>query len=153
MTSTWQSIKSFFGFEPIEFEPLSTYQHAPKTETPFKSNLINTKNTRQFSVSEIKIETPKVYEDATQIATQLRENNPVIVNLKHLDTDTSKRLIDFICGTAYAINGHMMKIGESIFLFTPANVNISNNTPSQSPLESTPTDTTQTPFFKHVSNL
>ena len=39
-----------------------------------------------------------------------------------MDGTAGKRLIDFVCGTAYAINGHMMKIGENIFLFTPANV-------------------------------
>ena len=43
----------------------------------------------------------------------------MIVNLKHLDPAEGTRLIDFVCGTAYAIDGHMVKIGESIFLFTP----------------------------------
>ena len=126
--------------------------HPAPTTKPFKSTVINTKNTRQFSVSEITIEEPTVYEDATQISTHLRENKPVIVNLKNLDSETSKRLIDFICGTAYAINGHMMKIGESIFLFTPANVAISN--PATDASINTPSlDSTQTPFFKQVSNL
>ena len=40
---------------------------------------------------------------------------------------TGKRLIDFICGTAYAINGYMMKIGEHIFLFTPSAIKISSS--------------------------
>jgi cell division inhibitor SepF len=46
------------------------------------------------------------------------------VNLKHLDPAEGTRLIDFVCGTAYAIDGHMMKIGESIFLFTPGTISI-----------------------------
>ena len=70
------------------------------------------------SVTEIRIEEPRIYEDSLNIATFLRELKPVIVNLKHLESDAGKRLIDFICGTAYAINGHMLKIGEQIFLFT-----------------------------------
>ena len=74
----------------------------------------------KFSFAEITIEAPTNYEDATQIATHLLENKPVIVNLKNLENDISKRLIDFVCGTAYAINGHMMKIGDTIFLFTSA---------------------------------
>ncbi|MFA4906445.1 MAG: cell division protein SepF, partial [Candidatus Margulisiibacteriota bacterium] len=36
------------------------------------------------------------------------------------------RLIDFVCGTAYAIDGHMMKIGETIFLFAPSNIAITS---------------------------
>ena len=67
---------------------------------------------------------PKVYEDSLNISTNLRAGSPVLVNLKHLDPNEGTRLIDFVCGTAYAIDGHMMKIGESIFLFTPGSIAI-----------------------------
>ena len=69
---------------------------------------------------------PKVYEDSLNISTNLRGGSPVIVNLKHLDPAEGTRLIDFVCGTAYAIDGHMMKIGESIFLFTPSSIAITS---------------------------
>ncbi len=75
---------------------------------------------------EIIIHEPKVYEDSLHISTQLRSGNPVVINLKHLDPNEGTRLIDFVCGTAYAIDGHMIKIGESIFLFTPSNIIISD---------------------------
>src|SRR3989338_451609 len=67
---------------------------------------------------------PKVYEDSLNISTRLRGGSPVIISLKHLDPSEGTRLIDFVCGTAYAIDGHMMKIGESIFLYTPASIMI-----------------------------
>jgi len=67
---------------------------------------------------------PKVYEDSLSISTRLRAGSPVIINLKHLDPGEGTRLIDFVCGTAYAIDGHMMKIGETIFLFTPGAISI-----------------------------
>lgn len=75
---------------------------------------------------EIAIHEPKVYEDSLNISTQIRSGSPVIINLKHLDPTEGTRLIDFVCGTAYAIDGHMLKIGESIFLFTPSNIVISD---------------------------
>ncbi len=67
---------------------------------------------------------PKVYEDSLNVSTHLRAGSPVIINLKHLDPGEGTRLIDYVCGTAYAIDGHMMKIGESIFLFTPMQIAI-----------------------------
>jgi cell division inhibitor SepF len=76
--------------------------------------------------ADIIVHEPKVYEDSLNISANLRGGNPVIVNLKHLEPAEGTRLIDFVCGTAYAIDGHMMKIGESIFLFTPNQVNIIN---------------------------
>jgi cell division inhibitor SepF len=78
------------------------------------------------SACEIAIHEPKVYEDSLTISTQLRAGSPVIINLRHLDPTEGTRLIDFVCGTAYAIDGHMIKIGESIFLFTPSNIIISD---------------------------
>lgn len=114
-------IKDFFGFsEDDDFEPtirsesasLPTAQRTIKPMQPSSNK----------GTSEIKVEEPRIYEDSLNIATYLREGKPVIINLRHLDSNSGKRLIDFVCGTAYAINGHMMKIGENIFLFTPANV-------------------------------
>lgn len=75
---------------------------------------------------EIMFYEPKVYEDSLNISTNLRSGSPVIINLKHLDPAEGTRLIDFVCGTAYAIDGHMMKIGESIFLFTPSGIAITS---------------------------
>lgn len=74
--------------------------------------------------AEIIIYEPKIYEDSLNISTNLRAGSPVIVNLKHLDPAEGTRLIDFVCGTAYAIDGHMMKIGDTIFLFTPSAIAI-----------------------------
>tara|TARA_Y100001970_G_C14195715_1_gene837978 strand:- start:1044 stop:1481 length:438 start_codon:yes stop_codon:yes gene_type:complete len=116
-------LKQFFGFSESEESnnPIPT-----KTKKPFKGSIINSNSSRPFAASEIKILEPRIYEDSLNIASYLRDTKPVIVNLKFLDSDSSKRLIDFVCGTAYAINGHMMKLGENIFLFTPANILISN---------------------------
>jgi cell division inhibitor SepF len=121
------TLKEFFGLVEEHQDTNEEKKVAqPTQQTPIiksiNASLLNSQNTKRFSSSEIKIEEPRIYEDSLNIATYLRESIPVIVNLKYLDNQAGKRLIDFICGTAYAINGHMMKIGENIFLFTPANV-------------------------------
>jgi cell division inhibitor SepF len=127
-------LKMFFGFEETE-EPQeapspiisATVKKPPKEPLigNFKGRIIEGK--QKVGLSEIKIEEPSVYEDSITIASYLREHKPVIINLKHLDKKTGKRLIDFICGTAYAINGNMLKIAESIFIFTPESVLISDS--------------------------
>jgi cell division inhibitor SepF len=118
-------VKEFFGFVETEDLSLENSQELSKKApviNSFNPSVISNHNTKKFLSSEIKVEEPRIYEDSLNIATYLRENIPVVVNLKFLDGTAGKRLIDFVCGTAYAINGHMMKIGENIFLFTPANV-------------------------------
>ena len=134
MSSSLEKIKIFFGFqEPLEdADPFSSTASPALSSSPQVSpksglGLSQTKKTTKQGLSEIKIEEPRVYEDSLNIASDLRNNTPVIVNLKHLDDETSKRLIDFICGSAYAINGHMVKIAAHIFLFTPEPIIISNS--------------------------
>lgn len=156
MHAFFDKTKEFFGFKEEEFETIAkapieeTKKMAPKH--PFKGSLVNAQTPRSFPVHEIRIEEPRIYEDSLNIATQLRENSPVIVNLKYLDTDSSKRLVDFICGTAYAINGHMMKIGENIFLFTPANIFIANNS-EKTTFEQGLEQEEKKQFFRNVSGL
>ena len=121
-----EKAKDFFGLvdELPEQESVEDNQESSPVIRNFSGSLVNSLNAKKFMASEIKVIEPRIYEDSLNIAMFLRENIPVIINLKYLDGPASKRLIDFICGTAYAINGHMMKIGENIFLFTPANVQI-----------------------------
>ena len=124
---TMGKIKEFFGFE--EEEDAIPVQSAikPPTGKPFKSTSLVVSSRQVAAQSEIRVEEPRIYEDSLNIATSLRENKPIIVNLKHLDSESGKRLIDFICGTAYAINGHMMKVSDNLFLFTPAHIVIGHS--------------------------
>lgn len=68
---------------------------------------------------------PTSFEEAQTIADQLKNRRPVIVNLENADKALAKRIVDFVSGTTYALNGNMQKVGTGIFLFVPNNVDIS----------------------------
>lgn len=128
--SVIHGLKEFFGFveeSPVIVRSMPTQDPVQEQGTRLKSIPVYSSNkTKPFAIAEIRILEPRVYEDSLAIAGSLRDNKPVILNLKYLDTPTGKRLIDFICGTAYAINGHMVRIAENIFLFTPSHILISD---------------------------
>ena len=65
---------------------------------------------------------PRAYSESQQIADFLKSNNAVIVNLKRVTPDQAKRIVDFLSGTLYAIEGGLQKLGGGIFLCTPINV-------------------------------
>ena len=67
---------------------------------------------------------PRAFSEAQQIADHLKKRNTVVVNLKRVTSDQAKRIIDFLSGTIYAINGDLQKIGGGIFLCTPKNINV-----------------------------
>ena len=65
---------------------------------------------------------PRAYSESQQIADYLKSSNAVIVNLKRVTPDQAKRIVDFLSGTLYAIEGGLQKLGGGIFLCTPVNV-------------------------------
>ena len=65
---------------------------------------------------------PRAYSESQQIADYLKTSNAVIVNLKRVTPDQAKRIVDFLSGTLYAIEGGLQKLGGGIFLCTPLSV-------------------------------
>jgi len=76
--------------------------------------------------SQITKRQPTTLEDAQRAAEDLKERRPVIVNLERADDNMARRVIDFISGVTYALNGYYDRIGEKVFLFTPANIVIAD---------------------------
>ena len=68
---------------------------------------------------------PKSFNDAQQVADKFKDSVPVILNLQGVETDLSKRLIDFASGLTYALDGGMQRIADKVFMLTPRNVEIS----------------------------
>ncbi|MGE4170184.1 MAG: cell division protein SepF [Candidatus Margulisiibacteriota bacterium] len=152
MSVALNKVKEFFGFQDEEEYNQSPITAAIQRPTSIRHIKELGHSAHGHASAEIKVEEPRIYEDSLNIASDLRENKPVIVNLKYLDSATGKRLIDFVCGTAYAINGHMMKIGENIFLFTPSSVMISDSSERAAQFEGTsaPELDERKQFFKKV---
>ena len=75
---------------------------------------------------------PRAFSEAQQIADYLRNRNTVVVNLKRVTPDQAKRIVDFLSGTLYAINGGLQKLGTGIFLCTPNNVDVEGSISDES---------------------
>ena len=67
---------------------------------------------------------PRAYSESQQIADYLKNKSAVVVNLKRVTPDQAKRIVDFLSGTLYAIEGDLQKLGGGIFLCTPNNINV-----------------------------
>jgi cell division inhibitor SepF len=67
---------------------------------------------------------PRTYDEAQEIADQLKSRRSVIVNLQRVRRDQAIRIVDFLSGTVYALGGHISKLGPDIFLCTPDSVEV-----------------------------
>ncbi len=73
---------------------------------------------------------PKGYEDCTKLVDCLKARKPVIINLERLETESARKIFDFLSGATYALNGNVQKIANNIFIFAPENVAVSAQQPS-----------------------
>lgn len=70
---------------------------------------------------------PICFDDCQVISDHLKAKRSVIINLEALDLPTARRIIDFVGGTAYALDGSMQKAGGSIFVAVPSHVEITGD--------------------------
>ncbi|MDO4343465.1 MAG: cell division protein SepF [Eubacteriales bacterium] len=70
---------------------------------------------------------PKSMEDAREVTETLLANCTVVLNVEGLDLDLCQRIIDFTCGSCYAISGNLQKISNYIFIITPPSVDVSGD--------------------------
>lgn len=72
------------------------------------------------------ISQPTTFDQSEEICQYLKERKACVVNLEYVNKDVARRIVDFISGGVYALNGHIQKVSNSIFLIAPANYDIAN---------------------------
>lgn len=87
---------------------------------------INKSSNKEFKNKTILVE-PRAFSEAQQIADYLKAKNQVVVNFKRVTSDVSKRIMDFLNGIIYAIDGTMQKLGPGIVLCAPKGFEIEGN--------------------------
>lgn len=70
---------------------------------------------------------PTTIEDELEITDTLLNGRTVVINMEGLQVELAQRIIDFICGSVYAMHGNLQKISNYIFLATPNGVDISGD--------------------------
>ncbi len=70
---------------------------------------------------------PKSFDECPKLVDSLKGRRPVIINLEKIETETAKKIFDFLSGATYALNGGVQKIARNIFIFAPESVDIASN--------------------------
>ncbi len=100
----------------------SDYDSRPVTPVSTRRDkVVNLTNSAPVQVVLVK---PERFEAAAEIADHLRDKRPVLMNLEQTQKDTARRLLDFLSGVAYALDGKIRKIASNTYIITPYNVDI-----------------------------
>lgn len=85
------------------------------------NKVVNINTTAQLQVVIVK---PERFDNVSEIADHLREKHAVLLNLENTERNIARRLVDFLSGCAYAVDGKIKKVAASAYLITPFNVEI-----------------------------
>lgn len=111
-------------------------QFQPRVETPveeeyettqFEQRIKNKNNVVSIHSqknSRVVLFEPRSFDDAQELADHLRSRRAVVVNMQRVRPEISIRIVDFLSGTVYALNGSISKLGPSIYLCTPDSMEI-----------------------------
>jgi len=67
---------------------------------------------------------PKNINDAKDICDHLRANRSIVMNVEDVEIQTAQRIVDFLSGAVYSLDGNIQKVSSGIFLATPNSVDI-----------------------------
>ncbi len=87
--------------------------------TAFNGQVVDVRNKQ-----EVVLFHPANFNDTSKAADDLRNRKAVIVNMENVDKAMARRVVDFLSGCAYAIDGKVKKVAQSTYLFCPHNMDV-----------------------------
>ncbi len=103
----------------------NSYSYTPKKETPAK--LIKSKTisyTQSQGSMQVVLVKPDRFDEVTTIADHLNEGKTVVLNLEESARETSRRIVDFLSGVAYANGGNMRKVAKNTFIIVARGIDV-----------------------------
>ena len=94
---------------------------APASATPsFGGQVLNMSSGKQ----EVVLFHAKTFDDAAKAADELCKRKAVILNMENVDKALTRRVVDFLSGSVYALDGRVKKVAQSTYLFCPHNMDV-----------------------------
>ncbi len=95
---------------------------APTGTSAFNGQVVNLSNKQ-----EVVLFHPNNFNDTSKAADELRSRKAVIVNMENVDKAMARRVVDFLSGCAYALDGKVKKVAQSTYLFCPHNMDVTGD--------------------------
>ena len=113
------------SFSTAAAEPASDFTAAPAPAAPtassgFNGQVLNMNSGKQ----EVVLFHARAFDDAAKAADELRKRKAVILNMENVDKSLTRRVVDFLSGSVYALDGRVKKVAQSTYLFCPHNMDV-----------------------------
>ena len=114
-------------FETDNFETKKDRVQRPERTANTPNRVVPLRSASASKVWEVSIMKPTRFDDSQDICDMLLDERATVVNLEGIDLALAQRIMDFISGAVYALNGKIHQISNLIFIISPENVDISGD--------------------------
>ena len=104
------------------FPPAPAASAGAAVSSGFSGQVLNMNSSS--NKQEVVLFRPGSFNDTSKAADDLRNRKAVIVNMENVDKAMARRVVDFLSGCVYALDGDVKKIAQSAYLFCPHNMEI-----------------------------
>ncbi|MGI6538698.1 MAG: cell division protein SepF [Caldicoprobacterales bacterium] len=115
--------------EVVDDNQLNFKEELKQPEFQTKNRKGKVVNIHQSTYVKVVVYQALTYDDTQNIVNNLKNRKPVIVNLESLEQDLAQRVLDFVSGAVYALDGTIQKVSRGIFVLVPSNIDIVGNIP------------------------
>jgi len=132
MNKVWSMLGVAEDIDDYDYETEENEELAPTEEKGFFSSTLSKKNSGKvvgmpgMQQVQVIISQPSTFEQSEEICDHLKEKKSIILNLEYVNKDVARRIVDFVGGAVFALDGTIQKISNSIFLVAPHNYEITN---------------------------
>lgn len=93
-----------------------------KTQDDEENELVESENKDVKAI--IKVFEPRAFSESRKIVNWLKQGEAAVVTLRLVQPEEGKRIVDFLNGTLYAIEGTIQKLERGLFLCTPKDIKV-----------------------------
>lgn len=109
-----------------EYIPKKPKVKPAKTSSPSKLVSINSRNNNRSS-NQVYVIKPQEFNEAQRVTDYLKEGRTIVINMEGIEVHAAQRIIDFIGGACYALDGSLQAISANIFIAAPHNIDVSGD--------------------------
>lgn len=91
---------------------------------PAPGKIVNFQASVQMEVVVIQ---PETYDEAQDVCDHIKSQRPVIINLESMDRVIAQRIMDFVSGACYTLNGNLQRVTNNIFIIAPENIDVAGD--------------------------
>lgn len=117
----FDKIKDYFSLNDEEPDDEQDFEDIPEISTKKEPKILNIHTSQRMRII---ISKPSSYYEVQKICDELKSRRPVITNLNAAKPEEAKRILDFLAGAVYALDGNMQKVANNVFIVAPSNVDI-----------------------------